>query len=70
MKGHAGSGCTVPPAEKVIPIVMDMDRDRRTNRKKKAKGETKEQKAEAAMRFRETFLEKAKQKRYKRDHPG
>lgn len=80
--GHAGAGCNMPSAERVLPIVRDMERERKEkarSAKQKAKGSQRisdgqgkeEVKLREASEFHESLLNHLRQRRYgrsKADH--
>eukprot|EP00737_Agarophyton_chilense_P003184 gb/GEZJ01003695.1/.p1 GENE.gb/GEZJ01003695.1/~~gb/GEZJ01003695.1/.p1 ORF type:complete len:265 (-),score=23.88 gb/GEZJ01003695.1/:803-1597(-) len=75
--GHNGANCNMPSADKMIPIVLEMERTRREQRvaaRKKRKGgagggsdaSASEGEGGESERFRERLMELAMQRRFKR----
>lgn len=65
-KGHNGANCNLPAIEKMIPIVLEMERGRRTERGGvRGRKRSKEDAQDEAGSFRETFMERALQRRFK-----
>eukprot|EP00178_Gracilaria_changii_P021406 TRINITY_DN63622_c0_g1_i1.p1 TRINITY_DN63622_c0_g1~~TRINITY_DN63622_c0_g1_i1.p1 ORF type:complete len:262 (+),score=41.88 TRINITY_DN63622_c0_g1_i1:556-1341(+) len=76
--GHNGTNCNMPSADKMISVVLEMERGRKAQklaeRKRKNSGKGGEEEAhtreqeerEECERFRETLMELAMQRRFKR----
>ncbi|PXF45428.1 Cellular nucleic acid-binding protein-like [Gracilariopsis chorda] len=64
-KGHNGANCNIPSIEKMIPIVLEMERGRKMVRTGERKKRRTEEGVDEASSFRETFMERALQRRFK-----
>lgn len=80
MKGHAGSECHVSSVERMVPIVKEMERERRAAKNAKEKGRPRRKDGDyeevdddqplTAQEFRDRFLDRAQQRRYNRGGTG
>lgn len=80
LKGHNGANCNIPSIEKMIPVVLEMEKERRaqnladnSEKRRRRKSEDKQQEKisdteqQVASEFREKFMERTMQVRFQRN---